>query len=202
MASGSSSKMGLLLADKELNDIILNDNTIVATTPSDCPVTNPALTEIHRQESGIFEGSSDFSDASNCFSDNDMEWSSCDEDEGADDEDNAKLWESFQQCTYWSPFSAIKQYKRHCVQHDSTEEQIPMIKVSSSGPKKVTFKPDRELVTVHHIIAWEYAYRACRRGPWEKMAQDRARFARRIEELSVILEPCLQKKLVKQVPTG
>ena len=74
-----------------------------------------------------------------------------------------------------------------------------MVKLSSSKHKKVTFKPDKELVTVHRIIAWEYAYRACRRGPWEQMAQDRARFARRVEELSVIIEPCL-KKLINRVP--
>ena len=36
--------------------------------------------------------------------------------------------------------------------------------------KKLTFK---ELVTVHCMIARDYAHRVCRRGPWEQMAQDR-----------------------------
>ena len=159
-------------------------------------LTNPAFSEVHRQESGIFEGSSDFSD--NCFSDNDIEWHSCDDDEVASDE-NDSLWEGFQQCTFWSPACSIKQSKCYTPPNDQIEEEIPMIQPSPSRCRKVTFKPDKELVTIHHMITWDYAYRACRRGPWEQMAQDRARFARRIEEVSLVLEPCL-KKLGNQIP--
>lgn len=187
MATSSSSKMRLL-PGSELCDSPLSNSD-----------ANPALSEVHRQESGIFEGSSDFSD--NCFSDNDIEWHSCDEDEECAVEDsNASLWEEFQQCTFWSPACTIKQSQ--CpppANSDIVEEEIPMIKLSSSRHKKVTFKPDKELVTIHRIIAWDYAYRACRRGPWEQMAQDRARFARRIEEVADVVEPCL-KKLLNQIP--
>ena len=61
--------------------------------------------------------------------------------------------------------------------------------------KQVHFKPDDELVEVHTIIAWEYAYRAARKGPWEQFARDRGHFRRRIESVSSVLEPCLSAKL-------
>ena len=61
--------------------------------------------------------------------------------------------------------------------------------------KHVSFKSDPELVVIHHIIAWSFAYRAARRGPWEEYARDRDRFTRRIECCASVLEPCLLKKL-------
>lgn len=184
MAASSSNKMRL--SSNELCDSTMNYSEPIS-----------AFSEVHRQESGIFEGSSDFSDY--CFSDNDIEWHSCDEGEGSAAEDsNARLWEEFQQCTFWSPVCTIKQAKCSLPITNTVEEDIPMMKLSSSRKKRVTFKPDRELVTTHRIIAWDYAYRACRRGPWEQMAQDRARFARRIDEVALVLEPCL-KKLVNKI---
>ena len=160
-------------------------------------VTNPAFSEVHRQESGIFESSSDFSDT--CFSDNDIEWHSCDEDEGVTEDNNDNLWKEFQQCTFWSPACTIKQSKCYTPPNDEiVEEEIPMANLSPSRHKRVTFKPDKELVTIHCMVTWDYAYRACRRGPWEQMAQDRARFARRIEEVALVLEPCLKK--LNQIP--
>ena len=189
MANDTSSKVCLAPGDELLCDSTLSD--VVGN------VTNPALSEVHRQESGIFESSSDFSD--NCFSDNDIEWHSCDEDEGVT-EDNDNLWEEFQQCTFWSPACSINQSKCYTPPNDRVvEEEIAMVKLSPSRHKKVTFKPDKELVTIHRMITWDYAYRACRRGPWEQMAQDRGRFARRIEEVALVLEPCL-KKLINQIP--
>ena len=61
--------------------------------------------------------------------------------------------------------------------------------------KRVRFKSNSELVIVHHIIAWNFAYRAARRGPWEEYARDRDRFARRIECCASVLEPCLSRKI-------
>lgn len=61
--------------------------------------------------------------------------------------------------------------------------------------KKVQFKPDSELEEVHVIIAWDYAYRASRRGPWEQYARDRTRFMRRVDCVASVLEPCLSAKL-------
>lgn len=68
---------------------------------------------------------------------------------------------------------------------------------SAEGTKKKTeVKCVRfsERVVVHHIIAWSFAYRAARRGPWEEYARDRDRFARRIECCASVLEPCLSRK--------
>lgn len=44
------------------------------------------------------------------------------------------------------------------------------------------------------MIAWDYAYRAARLGPWEQMARDRFRFRDRILRLECILSPILQEK--------
>ena len=66
---------------------------------------------------------------------------------------------------------------------------------TTSCPKKVSFVCDSELVHVHHIIVWNYAYRSCRKGPWEQYARDREHFRCRIDRVSSIIEPCLQKKL-------
>ena len=155
-----------------------------------------SFSEVNRQESGIFEGSDEFSDY--CFSDNDIECNS-EEDEVISDEENDNLWEVFQQSTFWSPPCSIKP----CYTPPSceiVEDEAPLVKLSS-GHKRVTFKPDNELVTIHSMVTWDYAYRACRRGPWEQMAQDRLRFARRIEEVGLVLEPCL-KRLMNQTPTS
>ena len=62
----------------------------------------------------------------------------------------------------------------------------------SKTRKSVSFKPDPELVKVHLMVKWQYAYRACRRGPWEQMARDRDRFRARIEHTAKILNPCLR----------
>lgn len=65
----------------------------------------------------------------------------------------------------------------------------------TSQKKSVSFKADHELEEVHYIIAWQYAYRSARKGPWEQFARDRDRFKNRIESVKIVLEPCLVKKL-------
>ena len=65
----------------------------------------------------------------------------------------------------------------------------------NGGEKHVSFKPDCELVVVHNMVAWDFAYRAARKGPWEEYARNRQHFRRRIDTLSSILTPCLIKKL-------
>ena len=76
------------------------------------------------------------------------------------------------------------------VQEHSAEETTKETKV-----KHVCFKSNSELVVVHHIVAWSFAYRAARRGPWEEYARDRDRFARHIECCASVLEPCLCRKI-------
>lgn len=63
-----------------------------------------------------------------------------------------------------------------------------------SGRRRVTFKPDSELVVVHHMITWSFAYRSCRKGPWEQFVIDRDHFRRRAEEFGKIFEPCFIKR--------
>jgi protein phosphatase 1 regulatory subunit 15B len=48
--------------------------------------------------------------------------------------------------------------------------------------------------TVHHMIVWQYAYRAARVSPWETLARDRARFIRRINQMESIIGPILLRK--------
>ncbi|XP_069056945.1 protein phosphatase 1 regulatory subunit 15A [Pleurodeles waltl] len=54
--------------------------------------------------------------------------------------------------------------------------------------KKVRFSP---VVKVHPMIAWSYAHRTARRGPWEEHARDRCRFQRRITETESAIGYCL-----------
>ncbi len=61
--------------------------------------------------------------------------------------------------------------------------------------KKVCFQKDEDLVEVHQMIHWDFAYREARKGNWEVAAVDRCRFWRRIKELELILSPCLRRKL-------
>ena len=61
--------------------------------------------------------------------------------------------------------------------------------------KKVSFVCDAKLINVHHIVVWNFAYRSCRKGPWEQYARDRMHFRCRINRVSSVIEPCLQKKL-------
>ncbi|XP_041075084.1 uncharacterized protein LOC121294931 [Polyodon spathula] len=53
--------------------------------------------------------------------------------------------------------------------------------------KKVTFSP---FVHVHVMHAWDFAFRAARKSPWEEMARDRARFQRRIQEAEETIGCC------------
>lgn len=53
--------------------------------------------------------------------------------------------------------------------------------------KEVRFSDD---VKVHRMIAWDYAYRAARKGPWEQYARDRCRFQRRIKETECAIGYC------------
>lgn len=57
--------------------------------------------------------------------------------------------------------------------------------------RKVKFN---DKINVHIMIAWDYAYRAARLGPWEQMARDRVRFRDRILRLEMTLSPIFEEK--------
>lgn len=56
--------------------------------------------------------------------------------------------------------------------------------------KKVRFD---DKTNVHLMVAWDYAYRAARLGPWEQIARDRCRFRDRILRLEMTLSPVLRE---------
>lgn len=61
--------------------------------------------------------------------------------------------------------------------------------------KKVCFESEADLVIVHQMRYWDYAYRKARKGSWEQAAADRCRFWRRIQELDAVLSPCLKRRI-------
>ncbi|KAJ8396687.1 hypothetical protein AAFF_G00015250 [Aldrovandia affinis] len=56
--------------------------------------------------------------------------------------------------------------------------------------KKVRFSP---VVQVHVMVTWSFAHQAVRKGPWEEIARDRARFQRRIQETEQAIGYCLHQ---------
>ncbi|XP_078511260.1 uncharacterized protein LOC144770531 [Lissotriton helveticus] len=85
-------------------------------------------------------------------------------------------------------------YHSNCLQTKASTSAIATkasednLGCDSCPTKKVRFSP---VVKVHQMIAWSYAHRAARRGPWEEHARDRCRFQRRITETESAIGYCL-----------
>lgn len=167
--------------------------------------------DFSEHESGFFESngdSDDFDEVDDCNQCN------------LDMEEQDKLWMEFQANSLMLPYCRIpnslgvrrppkppptirvKNTKKE------TKKSVNGVTSSVSHPdklvscekhgRKVRFRDGPDLVTVHHLIAWDFAYRASRKGPWEEYARDRDRFQKRIEETAKVVEICLIKKL-KQI---
>ena len=87
---------------------------------------------------------------------------------------------------------------------DFTNEASSNLKTSfcntkkKKSAKKVCFEKDEDLVVIHYMKHWDFAYREARKGTWEQDAVDRCRFLRRIRELELTLGPYLRRKLELQ----
>lgn len=46
---------------------------------------------------------------------------------------------------------------------------------------------------------WDFAYRQARKGEWEQIGRDRARFNQRIENTKKIIDPILNKNLRENI---
>lgn len=93
---------------------------------------------------------------------------------------------------------------RDCAPEAITKETCSMLKTRAldactikkkKSQKKVCFVKNEDLVVVHQMRHWDFAYREARKGTWELAAVDRCRFWRRIKDLESILSPCLKRKL-------
>ena len=85
----------------------------------------------------------------------------------------------------------------NCETSKVTLNQCQGRQAKTKPTKCVQFKQESELVETHSIIAWDFAYRQARIGPWERVAVDRLRFQKRIQELEIILAPVLLRQQLK-----
>lgn len=63
---------------------------------------------------------------------------------------------------------------------------------SQSRPTRVHFKPGNQLVKVHLMVTWSYAYRAARKGTWCQFRCDQMRFSTKIKTVGEVLHSVLQ----------
>lgn len=59
--------------------------------------------------------------------------------------------------------------------------------------KKVRFQEEKPMY--FYIRHWTFAFQAARKGTWEEIARDRARFQHRIDTVENMLNPILIKRL-------
>ncbi|XP_075461711.1 protein phosphatase 1 regulatory subunit 15A [Ascaphus truei] len=93
------------------------------------------------------------------------------------------------------PLTSVKPSSHKCLLRCRTNVETKNINVEDAqvkdngSIKRVCFSP---IVTVHRMVAWSYAHRVARKGPWEEHARDRCRFQRRITDTEVAIGSCLE----------
>lgn len=202
-------------SDNESDDCIefTDESCPLATEVSSLKPNSNKYVTLVSSESGYFECPSRDCELDEIESADDM-WSDSDSDDG-EIEFCSEVWDSFE-VQALSPMMPCKVKPKgeqeppknkdndnhlitskcpNKVIKDQRQEETDYITTTTSPKKRVSFKCDAELVEVHTIVAWEYAYRAARKGPWEQYARDRCHFKRRISSVSSVLEPCLLSKL-------
>lgn len=70
---------------------------------------------------------------------------------------------------------------------------------SEDNPKKTAKVKFNLVPKVHHMYAWQFAYRMARKGDWEQLSLDEARFKRRIRFADHMLNPVLNATHRQQV---
>lgn len=73
-----------------------------------------------------------------------------------------------------------------------SEQSDDLPKIANKTKKKVRFAEGKSLTCVHPMIAWDFALRSARIGPWETLARDAVRFKNRIGRTALVLDPILQ----------
>ena len=92
--------------------------------------------------------------------------------------------------------------KEHCIEFACGLDCPGKSNISSNlkdntekiNKKTVSFAAQEQLVTVHPMVKWNFAYRNARKGPWERYACDRYHFQSRIQSCEKVLGPILEKK--------
>lgn len=71
------------------------------------------------------------------------------------------------------------------------QKTLLILNFSSFILQRVRFSQDIE---VHFMVAWGFAYRNARKGNWEEVARDNARFKNSIEKMNEIFAPVFEQK--------
>lgn len=134
---------------------------------------------------------------SDSLSDEGSDWSDCDSDDSF--QSDSEMSDEDDMCDGLYPSSS-----RLAEVNEHWQKEYAAVPDSSHSYRKVCFSNSKP--TIHRMLAWDFAYRTCRPGPWEEMARDRERFRARIRQYEPILSSVLtsehRNKLWKRFHTS